>query len=246
MPLENWSSRLGDGYPRYENDRYMRTPYEEHTLRDLDRANDPYASPPRRTRDDSPEDRRRFREEQRDLRPPPPPVLAVTLPTEEQRRSNTPDQRRGPYAGYRRGSETPPPGPRASRYRVPGYEEVARDVPLPRPNSRERLRYEPPGPSADPFNPNYGVADRPYGGGPPPRNPYGPGGRIYDRSRDNSPPRRSRSRDRNDVVDPEPNRAHHYQARVGEEWGLGEREAHRVRRRHEDRMRREHSCRRRR
>jgi len=120
----------GPPYP-YRGDRYVRDPYEERTLRDLDRANDPYASPQRGHFDDSPEHPRRFREKHRGRRRSPPPVFTVTAPDEDQRDSIGPQQRRGPYAYYLRDSENPPARPRASEDRVPSYQNQFGDLPPP-------------------------------------------------------------------------------------------------------------------
>jgi hypothetical protein len=117
----------------------VNTRYTERTLRDLDRANDPYAYQ-RRSRDDSfvqyPRrsldsnfDRRRFCEEQQQRRPVPPPIVTVTAPTEDQRRSITPSLRRGSYAYFRRESESP--APRASRRRLSNYQDMFGNMPAP-------------------------------------------------------------------------------------------------------------------
>jgi hypothetical protein len=127
-PANEPAGSSSDGYPRYQDDRYVRDPYEERTLRDLDRANDPYAHRShrhhRRSSLDSHMDRQRDRESHRSRRSSPPPVLLVRAPTEDlRRRSITPMQRRGEYPSYRRDSETPPREPRASKRHLRSFSD---------------------------------------------------------------------------------------------------------------------------
>jgi hypothetical protein len=60
-------------------------------------------------------------------RPSPPPVVTVTAPREEQRRSITPMERRGPYGSFARYSATPLP--RGSRWGVGRFDETFGDIP---------------------------------------------------------------------------------------------------------------------
>jgi hypothetical protein len=126
-PVDDYSQTSSGGYPRYQDDRYLSDPYEERTLRDLDRANDPYTYRShrhhRRSSLDSHMDRHRARESHRSRRPSPPPIVMVRAPTEDLRRSITPLTRRGEYPSYRRDSETPPREPRASRRHVRSFSD---------------------------------------------------------------------------------------------------------------------------
>ena len=272
----DWSYRAP--YPRHDGSRSYRDPYEERVLDDLARANDPYAARDQdsvtgsdrdRERDrDRDQDRDRARARASDLdrdldrdgdrssyrrryQPSPPPIVTVTAPREEQRRSITPLERRGPYGSFARYSETPPP--RGSRWTVDRFDDTFGDVPESSKSSHhvlqdvlesnantggrtsDRLRYSPPGPPRDPFTSYSSVGDRPYGGGPPPRNPYVPGGEFYDEP--GSSRRRHRSLDEDlEQYEERHRREHeHQRSNMGESWGLAEYQDY------QDRLRRRYS-----
>ena len=98
------------------------------------------------------------------------------------------------------------------------------------------------GPPLDPFTRRSSVADRPYGGGPAPRDPFRPGGGMYDYERTRGHHHRSIEPDRSFVEDDQERRRYnHYRGAVGEPWGLANYRNYEGRRRNERRMSRENS-----
>ena len=113
-------------YPYFDNNRFVREPYERRTLRELDHAHDPYAL------------RNGDRVSGMDGRPrrlsslPPPLVTLTASPRErerERRHSSLPlEERRGPYDSFVRLSETPPPRARGHSNRVGGFGDNFGDI----------------------------------------------------------------------------------------------------------------------
>ena len=103
---------------------------------------------------------------------------------------------------------------------------------------RERLQYDPSGPPRDPFTSHSAARDRPYGGGPPPRNPFVPGGDLYDYEREVGRRHPSIEPNLSRFDDQQRRRHNHYRSRVGEPWGIADFQNYQGRRRHEERVRR--------
>ena len=134
------------GYPRFDGDRFRRTPYEDNAMRALDRFGDPFASRSRDpfVRESIERQRDPFRREER-LAPGSgafgrPPVITLNEPMEQQRRSHPAFEPPGQYGRFLRLSETPPERP--SRNRIDRFGDVFGGYGRPGKPSLKRSRHE--------------------------------------------------------------------------------------------------------